>query len=563
MMKRLLVHTRDRDRTQSKVWDVSKPLPLGFPVKWVLVNGENGVRVLDLRGENEKIENGRVTFFTHEEIREGGVERMLDGTNSDFAITVRESSALRAAHSSHSLRTRLKESVAQVWVYSGVRTANGASAVGASSPVSGAYIGYYGLSPLFVAYPEEGSLRIKALAEGLVIKQSGQPATDIPVNTSSEFPLGPGSYVTLRKHRHWWKFQLVSVPVRAAERIATRPELTEEDLKWKRSLLALFLLLLLCLLGIEFFVSEPPTPIPLPAPQEVKVVIHHPRGEHGERASGGQSAAPSVQKVADQPAPPAPPQEKAQEKANADTKIDSKATAKVGASTVREAAPRPKLSESQAAHNEALRKANLLRKALLGSKIMAVSPAAGSGTINPDSRNEIASQLSKSNQATSQNAGAAPIVDVKPMGKVEGIDSKGALGKKSGLGYSAQDSVDAWMRDTKKSLTNISGTDSSVEEGLTRNEVAAVIRAHISEVRYCHEAALVRDPKIAGRVVLHFVIAGTGAVKTVNEESTTLKDHDLGDCISRRLVNWKFPLPRGGVNVNVSFPFVFKVLDSE
>jgi outer membrane biosynthesis protein TonB len=37
-------------------------------------------------------------------------------------------------------------------------------------------------------------------------------------------------------------------------------------------------------------------------------------------------------------------------------------------------------------------------------------------------------------------------------------------------------------------------------------------------------------------------------------------DAVLDQCIRNKLMKWKFPKPRGGVGVDITYPFIFKVL---
>lgn len=112
---------------------------------------------------------------------------------------------------------------------------------------------------------------------------------------------------------------------------------------------------------------------------------------------------------------------------------------------------------------------------------------------------------------------------------------------------------------------------SNVEEGLTRDEVGKVIHAHMSEIRYCYESAMLNTPDLEGKILLDFVIGGTGVVKTAKAKESTIQDRKVakensgsggdqgvGDCVIRRLMTWKFPIPRGGVTVAVTYPFLFK-----
>jgi TonB family protein len=102
--------------------------------------------------------------------------------------------------------------------------------------------------------------------------------------------------------------------------------------------------------------------------------------------------------------------------------------------------------------------------------------------------------------------------------------------------------------------------DSTVEEGLSKDEVGRVIHEHIGEVRYCYESAMIRKADIQGKLVLDFTIGAPGNVKSAAINSSTLGDSGLDQCILSHLMKWRFPKPRGGASVAVSYPFVLKSL---
>ncbi|MBI3535909.1 MAG: AgmX/PglI C-terminal domain-containing protein [Deltaproteobacteria bacterium] len=112
-----------------------------------------------------------------------------------------------------------------------------------------------------------------------------------------------------------------------------------------------------------------------------------------------------------------------------------------------------------------------------------------------------------------------------------------------------------------KSFVTIDSGASDIEEGLTKDEVGEVIHKHLSEIRYCYESAMMKTPDLEGKLVIHFQIGGAGGVKTAAVKTSTLPDPRLDDCVLRRLVTWKFPTPKGGIDVAVSYPFIFKTLE--
>lgn len=102
------------------------------------------------------------------------------------------------------------------------------------------------------------------------------------------------------------------------------------------------------------------------------------------------------------------------------------------------------------------------------------------------------------------------------------------------------------------------GAEASVAKGLDKDQIAAVINRNLGQVRFCYEQGLQGDPHLNGRVAIAFVIGASGLVKTADIENTTLNAKAVEDCLVLRLKSWKFPLPEGGVDVKVSYPFVLR-----
>jgi preprotein translocase subunit YajC len=102
------------------------------------------------------------------------------------------------------------------------------------------------------------------------------------------------------------------------------------------------------------------------------------------------------------------------------------------------------------------------------------------------------------------------------------------------------------------------GREALVEGGLDRDLISDVINRNMGQVRFCYEQGLQGDPALAGRVAIGFTIGGNGIVRVAGVESTTLNSKLVEECIVMRLRSWKFPLPTGGVDVKVSFPFVLR-----
>jgi TonB family protein len=96
--------------------------------------------------------------------------------------------------------------------------------------------------------------------------------------------------------------------------------------------------------------------------------------------------------------------------------------------------------------------------------------------------------------------------------------------------------------------------------GLTTAEIMAVIRAHLNEIRHCYEQTLQRAPNTTGKIGVTFVINTGGRVNSANVTNTSISDAMMQGCITGVVMRWKFPLPRGGQDVTVSYPFAFTPL---
>ncbi|QSQ10671.1 AgmX/PglI C-terminal domain-containing protein [Myxococcus landrumensis] len=105
---------------------------------------------------------------------------------------------------------------------------------------------------------------------------------------------------------------------------------------------------------------------------------------------------------------------------------------------------------------------------------------------------------------------------------------------------------------TRATARSISSTQGTVD----REAVARVINSHLNEVHGCYERALLKDPGLAGKVVLEWTIGTNGSVAAAKTKSSTLRNASVEACILSNLKTWSFPAPKGGV-VIITYPFLF------
>lgn len=100
---------------------------------------------------------------------------------------------------------------------------------------------------------------------------------------------------------------------------------------------------------------------------------------------------------------------------------------------------------------------------------------------------------------------------------------------------------------------------STADGSVARELIQKVVKAHRVEIRFCFEAALSREPGLAGKILVDFTIGRDGKVTEAGIETkqTTLLQREVQQCIISAVSTWQFPKPEGDGVVRVSYPFVF------
>ncbi|MBI5481937.1 MAG: AgmX/PglI C-terminal domain-containing protein [Deltaproteobacteria bacterium] len=98
---------------------------------------------------------------------------------------------------------------------------------------------------------------------------------------------------------------------------------------------------------------------------------------------------------------------------------------------------------------------------------------------------------------------------------------------------------------------------------LSKDQIRGVMRAHQREIRYCYERELVKNPSLAGTVVVKLVIGASGAVTSAVVASSTLGNPPVEGCIAQAVTQFTFPPPKGGGIVVVSYPYKLQTSDAD
>jgi hypothetical protein len=143
---------------------------------------------------------------------------------------------------------------------------------------------------------------------------------------------------------------------------------------------------------------------------------------------------------------------------------------------------------------------------------------------------------------------------VKGLG---GVGTKGAGGGQGGYGNSMVGSGEG------RALSRMALSDEiMLEGGLDRAVIQATIAKYISQIRACYEDGLKKVPGLSGTVTMAFEIGGVGNLNFSKVSKTTLENSEVEQCISTKMMGWKFPKPLGGVNVKVAYPFLLRPVSS-
>jgi hypothetical protein len=191
-----------------------------------------------------------------------------------------------------------------------------------------------------------------------------------------------------------------------------------------------------------------------------------------------------------------------------------------------------------------------LTKALGGvpTQLKDASPGAGAGGTEGSGGERLVGLGEGVKRTTVGNSGVAGL---------GGVGTKGAGGGAGGYGNSAVGSGEG------KGLSQMAlSNDIVLEGGLDRAVIQATIAKYISQVRACYEEGLRQQPGLSGQVGVNFEIGPNGMLNYSNVGKSTLGHPGVEGCITKRMMNWQFPKPLGGVNVKVNYPFLLRPVSS-
>ncbi|HKC60885.1 MAG TPA: AgmX/PglI C-terminal domain-containing protein, partial [Myxococcales bacterium] len=87
--------------------------------------------------------------------------------------------------------------------------------------------------------------------------------------------------------------------------------------------------------------------------------------------------------------------------------------------------------------------------------------------------------------------------------------------------------------------------------------IRKVVHEHRAQIRTCYETQLNTKPSLAGKLVSAWTIDQSGTVTEAHTQESTLRDQGVEQCVASRIRTWRFPIPKGGGEVFVTYPFIF------
>ena len=135
-----------------------------------------------------------------------------------------------------------------------------------------------------------------------------------------------------------------------------------------------------------------------------------------------------------------------------------------------------------------------------------------------------------------------------------GLGSKGMGRGRSGRGMGGG----SFGKKRKRGSLGRIGGNPTILGGLDKSLIDAVIKRNMSQIRYCYQRQLAKNPSLSGKIKVKFVIAKDGSVSKASIDSSTMggAGKPVQSCIVGRFKKFKFPKPNGGI-VIVKYPFIF------
>jgi TonB family protein len=572
------------------IWDPATPCGIDHNFQWVIENTKSGIHLRYLGGKKNEIQKNSFISVQDQFISENAPIKLQE----NLQVKIQRLGEIAPAYMSPVDAPQNAGSLQQLISFSGI----GKALIG-SQPVFAAYVAYSRGRPIYTFFHNPDGYHVKPLLNGVRLKFKGQKSELGEIGKPWILQKEELTNTTIIRGSNWWRFNWVPTSAILGD-VLEGDTIDGRQSKSVWTTLAVFLALFLTLVASVTLIprtekpaeppkveeppvvqvippkfrsrtiKRPPAPpapvapkmelvkkeVPPPKPKEVvppkpkEVVPPKPVAVAPPPAAAPAKKAPKP--VKEPVAPPKPPakQPVGQPKtSNAPKIINPNQPSKTTVPTVKTAGPKTTLPSAPSFKDQ-------LKNAFSGVKLPGNAPITAVDNANPNA---------KANALFTPGAVSAAPTTVKP-GYTSGntqVGTMAASGAASGDTQSYGNGPQVAIGNSPPTFVPVDSGNIVVEEGLTKEEVGAVIHAHMNEIRFCHEDAMQYNHHLEGKLIVQFTINGKGIVEKVSSQSSTLPDRRLEACILSKLKTWPFPFPKGGIKVSVSYPFQFKTLERD
>lgn len=96
----------------------------------------------------------------------------------------------------------------------------------------------------------------------------------------------------------------------------------------------------------------------------------------------------------------------------------------------------------------------------------------------------------------------------------------------------------------------------SVSGAVPSESIERIVRLRYGHLRSCYDAALLRNPTLAGRASVRFLVREDGAIERVTDAGSEIRDKGLLFCVVRAFQSLQFPESKSGTTT-VVYPIRF------
>jgi TonB family protein len=132
-----------------------------------------------------------------------------------------------------------------------------------------------------------------------------------------------------------------------------------------------------------------------------------------------------------------------------------------------------------------------------------------------------------------------------------GLGTSG-YGRGSGAGYGSVKIVTRGRHNVKvvKGRTKVMGS-------LSQEIVGRYLKRYWAQFKFCYEKELTKEPNLYGKITVSFTIGGNGRITEAAVMQSSMNNSNVEQCILRVIRRIRFPKPKGGGEVIVTYPFMF------